>query len=61
MSGRGLVIRLKFLAEEMTLITDAVAIDFNSLLRGKLALVQPTQAIVRVALSEVGIDRAFGA
>lgn len=61
MSGRELVIRQEFRAEEMTLITDAVAIDFSSLLRGKLALLQPTQAIVRVTLSEAGIDRAFGA
>lgn len=61
MSGRGLVIRQDFRAEEMTLVTDAVAIDFSSLLRGKLALAQPTQAIVRVTLSEAGIDRAFEA
>ncbi|MGL4621603.1 LmeA family phospholipid-binding protein [Chroococcidiopsis sp.] len=61
MSGRGLVIRHEFRAEEMTLITDAIAIDFSSLLRGKLALAQPTQAIVRVTLSEAGIDRAFEA
>lgn len=45
MSGRGLVIRKDFQAEEMSLITDAVAIDFSSLLRGKLALAQPTQAV----------------
>lgn len=61
MSGRGLVIRQEFQAEEMSFVTDAVAIDFSSLLRGKLALAQPTQAIVGVTLSEAGIARAFGA
>ena len=38
-------------SEEMTLITDAVAIDFSSLLRGKLALVQPTQATPKLSVS----------
>ena len=61
MSGRGLVIRKDFRAEEMSLVTDAVAIDFSSLLRGKLALAQPTQAIIQVTLSEAGINQAFGA
>jgi hypothetical protein len=45
MSGRGLVIRKDFAVEEMSFETDAVAIDFGSVLSGKLSLKQPTQAI----------------
>jgi hypothetical protein len=61
MSGRGLVIRRDFAVEEMSFQTDAVAIDFGSVLSGKLALKQPTQAVAQVVLSEAGINKAFGA
>ncbi|MEH2443746.1 LmeA family phospholipid-binding protein [Nostoc sp.] len=61
MSGRGLVIRKDFAVEEMSFETDAVAIDFGSVLSGKLSLKQPTQAIAQVILSEAGINQAFGA
>lgn len=61
MSGRGLVIREDFRAEEMSFETDAVALDFGSILGGKLVLKQPTQAIVQVTLSEAGINHAFKA
>ena len=61
MSGRGLVIREDFRAEEISFETDAVAIDFSGVLRGKLALKQPTQAVVKVTLSEAGINHAFQA
>ncbi|MBD2308619.1 DUF2993 domain-containing protein [Chroococcidiopsis sp. FACHB-1243] len=61
MSGRGLLIRREFWAEEMSFETDAVAIDFSSVLGGKLALKQPTQAVAQVTLSEEGINRAFEA
>lgn len=61
MSGRGLVIRKDFWVEEMTFETDAVAIDFSSVLAGKLALKQPTQAVAQVTLSETGMNQAFGA
>jgi hypothetical protein len=61
MSGRGLVIRKDFWVEEMSFETDAVAIDFSSVLSGKLALKQPTQAVAQVTLSETGINQAFKA
>ena len=61
MSGRGLVIRKQFQVEEMSFETDAVAIDFASVLGGKLALKQPTQAVAQVMLSETGINQAFNA
>ncbi|MBD2292359.1 DUF2993 domain-containing protein [Anabaena sphaerica FACHB-251] len=61
MNGRGLVIRKDFAVEEMSFETDAVAIDFGSVLSGKLSLKQPTQAVAQVILSEAGINQAFGA
>ncbi|TAF12333.1 MAG: DUF2993 domain-containing protein [Nostocales cyanobacterium] len=61
MSGRGLVIRKDFAVEEMSFETDAVAIDFSSVLSGKLKLKQPTQAVAQVVLTEEGINQAFQA
>lgn len=61
MSGRGLVIRNDFRAEEVSFQTDAVAIDFSSVLRGKLTLKQPTQATTQITLSEADINHAFKA
>lgn len=61
MNGRGLVIRREFGVEEMSFETDAVAIDFSSVMSGKLKLRQPTQAIAQVVLSEVGINNSFQA
>ena len=61
MNGRGLVIRREFGVEEMSFETDAVAIDFSSVMGGKLNLKQPTQAIAQVVLSEVGINNSFQA
>lgn len=61
MTGRGVVIRRDFPAEEISVETDAVAIDFSSVLSGKLRLKQPTQAIASVILSEAGINQAFKA
>ena len=61
MSGRGLVIRKAFRAEEMSFETDAVAIDFSAVLSGKIALKQPTQAVAHVTLSEADINQAFKA
>jgi hypothetical protein len=61
MSGRGLVIRKDFAVEEMSFETDAVSIDFGSVLSGKLTLKQPTQAVAQVILSEAGINHAFKA
>lgn len=61
MSGRGLMIRRQFEVEEMSFETDAVAIDFGSVLGGKLRLKQPTQAVAQVILSEAAINRAFEA
>ncbi|MUL38538.1 hypothetical protein BWI75_19960 [Gloeocapsopsis sp. AAB1 = 1H9] len=61
MSGRGLIIRKDFYVEEMSFETDAVAIDFSSVLGGKLTLKQPTQAVAQVTLTEAGINNAFNA
>jgi hypothetical protein len=61
MTGRGLVICDEFRAEELSFETDAVLIDFNGVLSGKLVLKQPTQAVARVTLSEAGINHAFQA
>lgn len=59
MGGRGLLIRHDFWVEEMRFETDAVAIDFGSVLSGKIRLKQPTQAIAQVTLTEAGINEAF--
>jgi hypothetical protein len=61
MKGRGLVIRRDFRTEEMSFETDAVAIDFGSVLKGKISLKQPTQAIAVVKLAEADINKAFTA
>lgn len=61
MTGRQLVIRRQFEVEEMTFETDTVAIDFSSVLGGKLQLKQPTQAVAQIVLVEDAINRAFGA
>ncbi|MFM7560325.1 DUF2993 domain-containing protein [Cylindrospermopsis raciborskii] len=61
MSGQGLVIRRDFAIEEMCFETDAVSIDFSSVLSGKLKLKQPTQAVAQIVLSEAGINHAFKA
>jgi hypothetical protein len=60
-SGRGLVMRREFRAEEMSFETDTVSIDFSSVLQGKIALKQPTQAIAQIKLTEVDINQAFQA
>jgi hypothetical protein len=61
MNGRGLVIRQQFRTEEMSFETDAVAIDFSSAVKGKIALKQPTQAIAQVKLSQADINKSFEA
>ncbi|HBB30923.1 MAG TPA: DUF2993 domain-containing protein [Cyanobacteria bacterium UBA8803] len=61
MHGRGLVIRRDFRAEEMSFQTDAVSLDFSSVLKGQIRLKQPTQAIVQVVLTEADINEAFKA
>jgi hypothetical protein len=61
MNGRDLLIRRDFHVEEMSFETDAVAIDFSSLLGGKIRLRQPTQAVAQVTLTEQGINQAFSA
>ncbi|RMF20492.1 MAG: DUF2993 domain-containing protein [Cyanobacteria bacterium J083] len=61
MSGKGLVIRREFRATEMSFETDAVSLDFASVLQGNIALKQPTQAIAQVKLSESDINQSFKA
>jgi hypothetical protein len=61
MSGKGLVIRRDFRAEEMSFETDAVSIDFSSVLKGQLRLKQPTQAIAQVILTQADLNRSFEA
>ncbi|PSB03662.1 LmeA family phospholipid-binding protein [Merismopedia glauca] len=61
MSGTGLVIRRDFRVEEMSFETDAVSIDFSSVLGGQLRLKQPTQAIAQVVLTQADLNRSFEA
>ena len=61
MSGRGLVIRREFRTEEMSFETDAVSLDFSSVLKGQISLKQPTQAIAQVVLTEEDINNSFKA
>jgi hypothetical protein len=61
MHGRGLVIRRDFRTEEMSFETDAVSLDFSSVLKGEISLKQPTQALATVKLAEVDINKAFKA
>ena len=61
MSGRGLVIRREFRTEEMSFETDAVSLDFGSVIQGKISLKQPTQAIAQVKLTESDINQSFQA
>ncbi len=61
MSGSGLVIRREFRTEEMSFETDTVSLDFGSVVKGKIALKQPTQAIAQVKLSEADINKSFKA
>ncbi|MGQ9871027.1 LmeA family phospholipid-binding protein [Leptodesmis sp.] len=61
MSGRNLVIRRDFQVQEMSFETDAVVIDFGSVLSGAIRLRQPTQAVAQVVLSEAGLNHAFTA
>ena len=61
MTGSGLVIRKDFRTEEMSFETDAVALDFSSVLKGKIDLKQPTQAIAKVKLTEQDLNRSFEA
>ena len=61
MNGRGLIIRRQFEVDEMSFETDAVAIDFGSVMSGKLRLKQSTQAVAQITLTEEAINRAFTA
>lgn len=61
MSGRGLVIRRQFRAEELSFETDAVLLDFSSVLKGQINIKQPTQAIAQVVLTESDINESFQA
>jgi len=61
MSGRGLVMRREFRAEEVSFETDAVSLDFGSVLKGQIQLKQPTQAIAQVVLTEDDINQSFKA
>ncbi len=60
-SGRGLVIRRQFRTQEMSFETDAVSLDFSSVLKGRITLKQPTQAIAQVVLTEDDINQSFNA
>lgn len=61
MSGTGLVIRREFRTEAMSFETDAVSIDFGSVVKGQLQLKQPTQAVAQVTLTETDINQSFKA
>jgi LmeA-like phospholipid-binding len=59
MKGRKMTIRRDFYVEEMSFETDAVSIDFSSVLSGAIRLRQPTQAVAKVVLTEAGMNQAF--
>jgi LmeA-like phospholipid-binding len=59
MKGRKAIIRREFYVEEMFFETDAVSIDFGSVLSGNIRLRQPTQAVAKVVLTEDGLNQAF--
>lgn len=61
MNGRGLVIRQQFRTEEMSFETDAISLDFSSVLKGQMNIKQPTQAIAQVVLTEEDINNSFKA
>ena len=61
MSGRGLIIRNAFRTEEMSFETDAVSLDFSSVMQGTISLRQPTQAVAQVKLTETDLNQAFQA
>ena len=61
MNGKGLVIRREFRAEELSFETDAISLDFSSVLKGQINLKQPTQAIAQVVLMEEDINKSFKA
>jgi hypothetical protein len=61
MTGRKLLIRKEFWAEDMEFETDAVSLDFGSLMSGKIRLKQAANAIAQVTLTEAGLNRAFQA
>jgi hypothetical protein len=61
MEGKGLVIRREFRTEEMSFETDVVSIDFSSVMKGKIDLKQPTQAIALVKLTETDLNNSFQA
>jgi LmeA-like phospholipid-binding len=61
MVGKGLVIRREFRTEEMSFETDAVSLDFSSVMKGKLELKQSTQAIALVKLTETDLNNSFQA
>ncbi len=59
MKGQGLIIHRDFSVEELSFATDRVLLDFESVLKGKIHLKQPTHAIAQVIISEADINRAF--
>lgn len=61
MNGRGLVIRQQFRTEELSFETDAISLDFSSVLKGQMNIKQPTQAIAQVVLTEEDINNSFKA
>lgn len=61
MTGEGLEIQREFRTESLSLETDAVSLDFTSVLKGQLTLKQPTQAIAQVKLTQKDINQAFKA
>ncbi|NCJ06330.1 LmeA family phospholipid-binding protein [Synechococcales cyanobacterium C] len=61
MHGQGLVIRREFRTAEMSFETDAITLDFGSILKGQIKLKQPAQAIAQVSLTEDDINQAFTA
>ncbi|UZQ53275.1 DUF2993 domain-containing protein [Trichothermofontia sichuanensis B231] len=57
--GKGMLMYNGLRIEAMELYLEAVAIDFGGILRGQVHLRQPTQATMRVVLTEADLTTAF--
>jgi hypothetical protein len=57
--GKGMLMHSGLRVESMELYVQAVSIDFGAIFRGQVKLRQPTQASMRIALSEEDLTASF--
>lgn len=57
--GQGLLMHSGLKVESMELYVQAVSIDFGAIFRGQVQLKQPTQATMRIALTEDDLTASF--